>query len=128
MGNNTKPRRCWNCGYDLKGLSRDMPCPECGANLLEKPGSTTLRNQAQVAKTWGVAAIVSLWLCFPLAPIASVLAIRTAKQVRSRCAEEGSDPHEVAGHQVGRVLAWVTIGLLASLVAGLTVEFMINGL
>lgn len=29
-----EPHECWQCGYDRRGLSAGMACPECGASSL----------------------------------------------------------------------------------------------
>ncbi len=61
----TRPGACFNCGYDLKGLSLQSVCPECGdarQHIFIRKRRTGFRSWTLCISKWAMAAVASAML------------------------------------------------------------------
>src|SRR5687767_13131863 len=59
---------CFRCGYDLRGIANEQPCPECG--LLAERSRRTTDELHDTRPRWLRRLAVGVWLIFPALLIA----------------------------------------------------------
>ncbi len=115
--------RCVRCGYNLRGLTINHLCPECGTPAW---GSYTPYCTSGLAVASLVLGIIAIPGCLAYgipAVICGILAVRFAKQADRQIEAGQASPASYSMSRAGRTCGWIGIGL--SLVGWGTVALLI---
>ena len=100
---------CINCGYDLRGLTAQHQCPECGLSVAQSfQGGAVTSGFAIASMVLGIVSFVVGVLGIVTAPLALHFARRAKQDIMAGRASPGSKGFATAG----MVLAWVWLGVL----------------
>jgi len=103
--------RCAVCGYDLRGLSVDKRCPECGTPIWNSYGPQRTSGLAIASMVLG---IVSIPICaFYGLPslVCGILAVVFANRAEAQILAQQASPSSLGMIKAGRICGWVGIAL-----------------
>lgn len=91
--------RCVSCGYVLRGVAIDQPCPECGTPVAHSIGSRPSSGHAVASLVLGVLAFFTCGLV--LGPLAIYFGAKARKQIDTGLTDPGSKGIATAGYICG---------------------------